>query len=185
MKCRITLFVVVFVGFALASCSISRKQLPARTNKLVSEAVASPTPELVHTTRVGTFIVRHVSKEPVELLSVQTLDRPKALVMNFKNISEHEIKSVEYGISRHEQCAEYMYVFTASPRIIYGNEKSEMPISPGNEVSLRVPPSLELSKLLDSKTYATCSSDNRSPILMLAEVRFTDGSIWRPRARAF
>ena len=186
MKCRIALFVFVFAGFALLpSCSISRTQLPQRANKVMLEAVASSTQELVQTTRLGAFIVRHVPKEPVELLSVQTLDRHEGLVMNFKNVSEHEIKGVEYGISRHEECAEYMYVFTPSPRMLYGNEKSEIPIGPGKQASLRVPPSIELAKLLDSKTYASCSSDNRSPILMLAEVRFTDGSIWRPRARAF
>jgi hypothetical protein len=105
--------------------------------------------------------------------------------MNFENISEQEIKSVEYGISRHEECAQYMYVFTPSPRTIYGDDKGEIPIGPGKQASLRVPPSIELAKLLDSRTYASCSSENRSPILMLAEVRFSDGNIWRPWARAF
>jgi|SRR6266404_529584 len=151
----------------------------------MSEIVAAPNPELVQTIRLGSFIVRHVSKEPVELLSVQTSHRHKDLVMNFENISEHEIKSVEYGISRHEECAEYMYVFTRGPRMIYGDEKNEIPIGPGKQASLRVPPSNGLAKLLDSTTYASCSSENRSPILMLTEVRFTDGSSWRPRARAF
>ena len=117
---------------------------PQRATKVMSEAPASPTPQLVQTTRVGAFIVRHVPKEPVELLSVQTLDRDEGLVMNFKNTSEHEIKGVEYGISRHEECAEYMYVFTPSPCVIYGNQKSEIPIGPGKQVSLRVPPSVEL-----------------------------------------
>ena len=184
MKFRSVLFVLVSAGFVLSSCSVSRTQLPQRANKVMLEPVASPTPELVQT-RLGAFIVRYVSNEPVELLSVETLDRHEGLVMNFKNVSEHEIKGVEYGILRHELCAEYMYAFESSTRMIYGNEKSEIPIGPGKEASLRVPPSIELAKLLDSKTYASCSSDNKSPILMLAEVRFTDGSIWRPRARAF
>src|SRR5258705_13897 len=126
MKFRSALFVLVSAGSVLSSCSISRTQLPQRANKVMLEAVASSTQELVQTTRLGAFIVRHVSNEPVELLSVETLDRHKGLVMNFKNVSEHEIKGVEYGISRHEECAEYMYVFTASPRMIYGNEKSEI-----------------------------------------------------------
>jgi hypothetical protein len=184
MKYQLAFFVII-LGSLVPSCSVSRTQVQQQASKVVAEAVASHTPELVQTTRLGSFIVRHVSKEPVELLSVPTSDRNKGLVMNFENVSERAIKSVEYGISRHEECAEYMYVFTPSPRMIYGDNKGEIPIGPGGQTSLRVPPSIELRKLLDSRTYASCSGDNKSPILMLEEVRFSDGSIWRPRARAF
>ena len=185
MKCPITLLLFVLCAILASSCSASRMQVQQSASNVTSEVVASATPELVQTTRLGSFVVRHVSKEPVELLSVQTLNHHKGLAMNIENVSEHDIKGVEYGISRHEECAEYMYVFTPSPRMLYGNEKSEIPIGPGKQASLRVPPSIELAKLLDSKTYASCSSDNRSPILMLTEVRFADGGIWRSSPRAF
>jgi len=92
---------------------------------------------------------------------------------------------MEYGISRHEKCAEYMYVFTPSPRMIYGDEKGEVSIAPDGQRKFEVPRIKELTDLLNLKSYESCDADNRKPILMLMEVRCDDGSVWHPYARAF
>src|SRR5262245_51081514 len=100
-------------------------------NKVVSNNEATPTRELVQTTRVGQFIVRDISEEPVALLSAESLKSHEEVTLELQNVSTQPIELVEYGISRHEKCAEYMYVFTPSPRIVYGDEKGEVPITPG------------------------------------------------------
>ena len=60
-----------------------------------------------------------------------------------------------------------------------------VPITPGMQGKLRVKRSEELTDLLNLKSYESCDADNRNPILMLMEVRFEDGSVWHPYARAF
>ncbi len=189
IKCKMKLAVAI-VTFLLGavvfrSCASSTEPPTRRISQVVSNNEATPARELVRTRRLGQFIVRDVSKEPVALLSAESLKGYEELILEFENVSTQPINLVEYGISRHEECAEYMYAATSSPRMVYGAEKAEVPLTPGMVGKLQVMRSKNLTDLLNPKTYESCDPNNRSPILMLMEVRFEDGSVWRPYARAF
>src|SRR5262245_5543024 len=185
MKLAVAIVTFLLGVLVFRSCASSTLPSTRPISKVVPNNEATPTRELVQTRRLGQFIVRHVSKEPVALLSAESVKGHGELSLEFQNLSDQTIKGVEYAISRHEKCAEYMYVFTPSPRVDYGDEKGEVPITPVGHGKLRVTRSKELTDLLNLKTYASCDVDNRSPILMLMEVRFEDGRVWRPYARAF
>jgi hypothetical protein len=174
------------------SCSASNNQDPPSQNSASATPSVSPTPELVKIRQHDYFTIRFVSNEPIALLDVKLTkpDNPlkSGLVLEIQNKSDKPVKLVEYGIGPYELCSDYMYGTVPSPRIAYesGKESPSEPVLQLNDKAIiKVSNGKELRRFLNPKTYESCPEGYKKAILMLQEVHFADGGVWRPNARIF
>lgn len=198
---RILNYLLICAGSLMATTSCSSNPAankpPAQRNGPVSvqssTPQASPTPQPTERIGYADLTLVRFPDEPMLLTQVEIMKakglKNAELMLEAQNVSKKGVKLVAYGMGVSELCPEYMYSSIPTPYIGYGDwslagldikSSNEPLLKPGEKAIIKVPTERWLSKLLSPGTYRSCPEGYRKPELMLQDVYFDDGTMWRP-----
>ena len=188
--------IVVTAHFCSPQLDGNRQSAGSSASVLPIETV-SPVPSPKDSTEryeSSGFTVVKFQNEPIALLQLEfhPVKDPKQaqVTLLVQNVSEKTVRLVTYGMGVSNLCTEFMYVMVPTPQIGYGDWQlldgpatgnSHTPsLKPGEKVTIKISKDTNLSRLLNPKTYASCPEGHKNPELMLQNVYFEDGSVWKP-----
>lgn len=154
----------------------------------------SPTPQPTQRIERSGFTIVQFPDEPIVLLSAELIqaDQPRRaeLLLEIQNVSAKTARLILYGMGPSLLCSEFMYSPVPSPYIGYGDwavgehHVPGMPtapaLKPNEKATIRVSKDKFLRDLLKPGMYKSCPDGHKQPELMLQDVYFADGTLWKP-----